>query len=72
MLKSLTKLSNAEIDRKLPDGIRPILFGAKIIALIKVDGGLRPIAVGNTIRRITFKCVDYNMAEQRAALFCER
>ena len=71
MLKSLTKLINTIIDGKVPDEIRPILFGAKLIALTKVDGGLRPIAVGNTIRRIASKCVGYNMAEQRAALFGE-
>ena len=71
MLESLTKLINTIIDGKVPDEIRPILFGAKLIVTTKVDGGLRPIAVGNTIRRIASTCVGYKITEQRAALFGE-
>ena len=33
-----------------------MFFGAKLTALIKIDGGLRPIAIGNTLRRIASKC----------------
>ena len=71
LLKSLTKLINTKIDGKVPDEIRPIMFGAKLSAFTKIDGGLRPLAVGNTIGRIASKCVGYNMAEQRAELFGE-
>ncbi|XP_073960116.1 uncharacterized protein [Choristoneura fumiferana] len=35
--------------------ITDILYGANLCALVKKDGGIRPIAVGNTIRRIVSK-----------------
>ena len=40
---------------KVPDFIRPYFFGARLLALCKKDGGIRPIAVGNTIRRLVAK-----------------
>ena len=55
-LKSLTKLINLTGDGKIPEPLRPFFFGAKLIALIKIDGGLRPIAIGNTLRRFASKC----------------
>ena len=51
-LKSLTKLMNLIGDGKIPDPLRAFFFGAKLIALIKIDGGLRTIAIGNTLKRI--------------------
>ena len=36
----------------------PILFGGKLIALNKKTGGIRPIAVGYTIRIIAAKCAN--------------
>ena len=32
--------------------VRPFFFGASVIALNKKDGGVRPIAVGCTLRRL--------------------
>ena len=55
-LKSLAKLINLIGDGKKPEPLRPFFFGAKLIALIKIDGELRPIAIGNTLRRIASKC----------------
>ena len=55
-LKSLTKLINLIGNGKVPKPLRPFFFGAKLIALIKIDGVLRPIAIGNTLRRIASKC----------------
>ena len=54
-LKPLTKLINLMGDGKIPEPLRTFFFGAKLIALIKIDGGLRPIAIGNTLRRIASK-----------------
>ena len=54
-LKSLTKLINLIGDGQLPEPLRPFFFGAKLIALIKIDGGLRPIAIGNTLRRLALE-----------------
>ena len=55
-LKPLTKLINLIGDDKIPEPLRPFFFGAKLIALKKIDEGLRPIAIGNTLRRIASKC----------------
>ena len=54
-LKSLTYLINLTGDGKIPEPLRPLFFDAKLIALMKIDGGLRPIAIGNTLRRIESK-----------------
>ena len=46
--------------------------GAKLIALKKPDGGLRPIAVGNTFRRLSAKCIGYHIFESRQARYGNR
>ena len=38
------------------DEARSFFFGATLIALSKPDGGVRPIAVGCTLRRLVSKC----------------
>ena len=40
---------------QIPDEICPIFFGANLIAFSKEDGGVRPIAVGLTMRRLAGK-----------------
>ena len=39
----------------MPDPIRPLFYGASLCALEKKDGGIRPIAIGNTLRRLATK-----------------
>ena len=68
-LKSLTKLINLIGDGKIPEPLRPFFFGAKLIALIKIDGGLRPIAIGNTLRRIASKCAGSKALSERQNFF---
>ena len=68
-LKSLTKLINIIGDGKIPKHLRPFFFGAKLIALIKIDGGLRPIAISNTLRRIASKCAGSNALSERQNFF---
>ena len=55
LLESITKLVNFVLKNKIPEDIRPIFFGANLCALSKKDGGIRPIAVGTTFRRLTTK-----------------
>ena len=50
-LKALTNLVNVILEGKVPFELRPYVFGAKLIALKKLDGGLCLVAVGNTFRR---------------------
>ena len=68
-LKSLTKLINLIGDGKTPEPLRPFFFGAKLIALIKMDGGLKPIAIGNTLRRIASKCAGSKALSERQIVF---
>ena len=55
-LRDLTNLVNVILEGKVPFELRPSFFGAKLIALKKPVGGLRPIAVGNTFRRLSATC----------------
>ena len=42
---------------KVPALVKEIFYGANLIALKKEDGGIRPIAVGSTLRRLAAKIV---------------
>jgi hypothetical protein len=46
----------------VPPAARPFVFGARLIALAKKDGGLRPIACGEALRRVAAKllCTRHN------------
>ena len=48
-LRALTSLVDESLEGKILFELRLYFFGAKLIALKKPDGGLRPIAVGNTL-----------------------
>ena len=77
VLKDLTAKSNVQIglnfpralknlvililEGKVPSEFRSYFFGAKLIALKKPDGRLRPIAVGNTFRRLSANCAGYHV-----------
>jgi len=39
--------------RFVPTELRPFLFGARLIAIPKPNGGIRPIAIGSILRKIT-------------------
>ena len=52
---------------KVPSYVQKIVYGANLIALSKPDGGVRPIAVGFTIRRLAAKIIMYDCGD-----FCEK
>jgi hypothetical protein len=54
-LRALTKLCNFLLSGQLPSEICHLLYGASLCALYKKDGGIRPIAMGNCLRRLTSK-----------------
>ena len=54
---------------KYPKPLRPLFFGAKLIALIKIDGGLRTIAIGNTLRRFASKRAGSEALSERQNYF---
>ena len=55
LLTSLANLVNKIFSGSVPTEVLPILFGASLIALEKKGGGIRPIAIGCTLRRIIAK-----------------
>ena len=57
-LTTLTGFINLLLQGKCHPAVRPILFGANLLALKKKSGGIRPIAVGYTWRRIAAKCAN--------------
>jgi hypothetical protein len=54
-LRALTKLCNFLLSGQLPSEICHLLYGASLCALNKKYGGIRPIAIGNCLRRLTSK-----------------
>ena len=63
LLQSLTHFVNLVLDGCVPQEIRSIFFGASLCALRKKDGGVRPIAIGNTLRLLIFKVAVRGCAE---------
>lgn len=58
LLSALTEFVNLLLSGVCHPQVVPILFGGRLIALNKKSGGIRPIAVGNTLRRLTAKCAN--------------
>ena len=52
LLEALCCFVNFVIKGEVLEDARPFLFGASLVALSKSDGGVRPIAVGCTLRRL--------------------
>lgn len=55
LVESLTKLCNFLLRGMVHPQVCPYLYGASVCALEKKGGGIRPIAVGSTIRRLVAK-----------------
>ena len=58
------------LNGKCPAVVRPVFFGATLLALEMKGGGYRPIATGYTLRRLVAKCAN-NFAQKRLGdYFC--
>ena len=57
LLTTMTRVINALAAGKAPLSIAPFLCGGNLFAAFKKSGGHRPIAVGETLRRWTAKCI---------------
>ena len=55
-----------------PSQLRPYFFGASLVALRKKDGGIRPIAVGCTLRRLAAKCASAHAVKELPGLLAPR
>ena len=53
----------------VPTWMCPLFYGATLIALSKSDGGVRPIAVGMTLRRLAAKIAMGKLKEVSTKLF---
>jgi len=57
LVEAITSLMKVVLAGKVPASFFPVFYGASLTALIKKCGGIRPIAVGNTWRRLAAKIV---------------
>jgi hypothetical protein len=64
-----TNLGTLLLNGEVPSSICPILYGANLCALKKKDGGIRPIAVGSTIRRLISKIVCRRITDKLGSKF---
>ena len=65
----LTDFVNLLLRGICPAKIRTLIFGGKLLALNKKDGGLRPIAMGYYWRRLAAKCVNSYALEKLSGHF---
>src|SRR5277367_3746580 len=61
----LADFANLVLRGGVPEVVRPVFFGASLLPFTKKEGGIRPIAVGLTLRRLVSK-----MANTRALEWC--
>ena len=67
LVSRLTEFANLCLAGDIPTAIRPIFCGASLCALTKKDGGIRPIAVGCTLRRLVAKTASKLVQEKMTA-----
>lgn len=72
LLKSITALSNYMLSGKLQSDFIKIMYGASLCALDRKGGGVRPIVVGNTFRRLTSKLACWSVRSDMASKFAPR
>ena len=52
LTQAIAHFVNLLLQGNVPESIKPLFFGARLSAFAKKDGGIRPIAVGLTLRRL--------------------
>ena len=69
LLTAVTTLVNLIATNGVPESIKPIFFGGRLIALKKKDGGFRPIVVGLSLRRLVSKLMNSYAIDKLSHLF---
>ena len=64
--QALVDLVNLLLAGSIDKEVSAIVFGGRLIALDKKDGGVRPITVGYTLRRLAAKCANNHIIEKRS------
>ena len=72
LLSALADFCNLVLRGDTPEEVRPFLFGASLVALRKKGGGVRPIAVGCTLRRLVAKVACKQVVDEMAELLAPR
>ncbi|KAJ0183176.1 hypothetical protein K1T71_001152 [Dendrolimus kikuchii] len=72
LLKDITDLINLMLSGAVNNDVVPTLYGANLCALNKKDGGIRPIAVGTTYRRLAAKICCREIADLSSSYFATR
>ena len=72
ILPTLVSFVRLVLDGKTPAAVRPFFFGANLVALQKNDGGVRPIAVGNSLRRLVAKVASARVVSEMSDLLAPR
>ena len=72
LLAALSRFVSLVIHGRVPDFARHLFFGARLTALSKEDGGVRPIAVGLTLRRLVAKVAGYHVRDEMSDLLAPR
>ena len=65
---ALLDFANLCLAGAVPTAVRPLMFGARLVAFRKADGGVRPIAVGLVLRRLVAGVACAAVRDEAAAL----
>ena len=69
LLQSLSMFILHVLEGNTPAFVQSVLFGANLVTLRKKEGGIRPIAVGQSLRRLVAKCAAFRVVESMGATF---
>jgi len=58
LVAAITELVNLLLEGRCPPAVASVLFGGRLFALEKKSGGVRPIVIGYTWRRLAAKCAN--------------
>ena len=67
-LPALASFVQLVLEGRTPTSIRPFFFGANLTALLKKQGGVKPIAVSCTLRRLVAKVAGSKVMEEMGDL----
>ena len=68
----MTQFVNLVLEGRCPKEVYSIFFGGRLIGLNKKDGGVRPIAIGFSLRRLLSKCANSSAITRMALLLRAR